>query len=342
METRENKGLSLIDFPEEYICVDVETTGLEYDRDAIIEIAAVHVKCRNIIDKFSSLVRPPASNRLTYRMVKELGFESFTDVPSEKINEILETYLISKQIEDLTGITNEMLLCAPFPGEVIPQFYNFVANHILLGHNISFDINFLHRACRNFGLALSNNFVDTLRIARKLYPELPHHKLGDIAVHLDIEQTSAHRAEADALTTIACYETMRDNISNTIGIDEFKKAFKSYKSRKYQDSLKSISSTAGIIDETNPIFNKVVVFTGALSTMGRKEAFQVVVNLGGHPEYSITKRTNFLVVGNDEFSKAMKNGKTAKMKKADDYRLKGLDIVTLSEDMFFDMIGDAQ
>ena len=71
--------------------------------------------------------------------------------------------------------------------------------------------------------------------------------------------------------------------------------------------------------------------------MTRKEAFQEVVNQGGIPSDSLTKKTNFLVVGNKEFAKSVKDGKTSKMKKAESYRLKGEDIAVISEGSFFDM-----
>ena len=72
--------------------------------------------------------------------------------------------------------------------------------------------------------------------------------------------------------------------------------------------------------------------------MSRRDAYQLVLNLGGIPEDTITKKTDFLVVGNTDFAASIKNGKTNKMKKADMYRAKGQDILTLSENTFFQML----
>lgn len=72
--------------------------------------------------------------------------------------------------------------------------------------------------------------------------------------------------------------------------------------------------------------------------MTRKDAMQIVVNLGGNIANSITKKTNFLVIGSEEFASTVKDGKTNKMKKAEEYILKGTDISIVSENTFFDLI----
>ena len=107
-------------------------------------------------------------------------------------------------------------------------------------------------------------------------------------------------------------------------------------------NAEGITATVDEIDDTNPIYGKTVVFTGALSSMGRKEALQIVANLGGIPADSITAKTNYLVIGAADFVKSVKDGKTTKMKKAEALRLKGADIATISETAFFDLIADYQ
>lgn len=177
---RIHKGTRKKAFPKEYVCVDIETTGVFPEHDRIIEVSAFHVKNKDIIDKYTSLVKLPGKKR------------------------------ISKQVEDITGITNNMLEDAPDEMVVMSQFYQFIGDNLLLGHNVEFDINFLYDACERYGLLLNNNFVDTLQLSRDILPELKKRKLSDLAEHLNVEQATTHRAEADVLTTCLCYERMRD------------------------------------------------------------------------------------------------------------------------------------
>ena len=338
MKARPNKGRSIIDFPKEYVCIDIETTGLDFEYDEIIEVVAVRVVNGEITGSFSSLVRPLRSHALlTGGALKEYGVESFSDLPHEKAEEFGETHLVSNYIEDLTGIKNEELLEAPYAADVMEEFCEFAGNSVLVGHNVNFDINFLYDACERLGLTLSNDFVDTMRISRKVLPDLEHHRLSDIVAALGIADTVNHRGLSDAENTAKCYETLKKKIAENESLDDFKKSFLE-KHEKYAAGLAAIEATVSEFDETNPIFGKTVVFTGALSSMGRKEAFQIVANFGGTPADSITKKTNFLVVGNEDFAKSVKDGATSKMKKAEKYRQEGLDIVTLSENTFFEMI----
>lgn len=336
MGKREQKGASLIDFPSQFTCIDVETTDFDAESGEIIEVAALRVKDGEIYDKFVSLVKPTSSYGLvTLGRLQKLGIQSFSELSYERFQELSEERLIPEYIEALTGITDDMLQTAPSAERVMPQFYDFIADDTLVGHNVNFDINFLYDACQRCGLALKNDFIDTMRIAQKALPELEHHRLSDVASHFGIVQPAAHRAEADAVTTIACFDALKHLVLNTKPVEDFRLEFKSTKRKDYQDRLKAVAPSTQAFDKTNPIFDKVVVFTGTLSTMGRKEAFQTVADLGGHPEDSVTKRTNFLVVGAEEFANAQTEGNSKKMKKAKAYQEKGTDIVILDEDTFF-------
>ena len=321
MSERLNKGKSIIAFPEEYVCIDTETTGLDFEYDEVIEISALRIRNGVIVDKFTSLVKPNQSHFFfTLNFLESLGYDSFDSMSDDVYHDILNRYLIPEYITDLTGITNDMICDAPSAQDVLPMFANFVSDSILMGHNVNFDINFLYDACEQCGIDLNNDFIDTMRIARTLFTELKH-----------------HRSEVDAVTTFSCYESMRRTIESELGFDAFIRSFEHNKS-EYRERLLSVKPTVDYFDETNPLFDKAVVFTGALSNMSRKDAFQLVANMGGYPQETITKETNFLVVGSKEFAESVKNGRTNKMKKADKYREKGQDIIVLSENTFFQMI----
>lgn len=324
---REFKGKSIIALPSDYVVIDTETTGLDYEFCNIIEIAALKYSGGKCIEKFTSLVKPPISE--TYFPLRNNG-------EGEWVVQYVDSF-----ITDLTGITNEMLESAPLPRDVIPHLLNFVGDSILIGHNVNFDINFIYDAVKEECDAnFTNNFIDTLRIARKLFPDLMHHRLSDIASICDVNQSLAHRAEADCIVTAQCYEQMRNLILKEKSEEEFQQLFD--RKHNYSHILSGISATVSNIDETNPLFGKVIVFTGALSSMDRKAAFQLVANLGGIPQDSITKKTNYLVIGNAEFAKSVKDGKTSKMKKAESYQQKGSEIAIVSENAFFDLISDFQ
>lgn len=307
---RENKGRSIIDLPTEYVVIDTETTGLDFEFCDIIEVSALRYADGHCVGSYSSLVNPG--------------------------------YLVDSFITDLTGITNEMLEVAPEAGEVMPALRDFIGDSVLIGHNVSFDVNFMYDAFeRHCGDGLRNDHIDTLRIARKVFPELAHHRLSDVATACAVSQPEAHRAEADCIVTAQCYEAMKARILAEGTLEDFQRRFNA-KRYNYREGLANITATTDEIDDTNPIYGKAVVFTGALSSMGRKDALQLVANLGGIPADSVNAKTNYLVIGAAEFAKSVKDGKTTKMKKAEGLRLKGNDISIISETAFFNLIADYQ
>lgn len=299
------KGKSIIALPAEYVCVDTETTGLDFEYCDIIELGAARVKDGKIIDTFSELVKPPVK------------IDSF--------------------IENLTGITNEMLETARDIKSVIPVFVDFCGDSLIVGHNVGFDVNFVCNAAEENGLHFQNDYIDEMRIARKLFPNEEHHRLKDVAKYCGVKQQKKHRAGSDVETTVQCFEKMKALALESYTEDDFARLFK----KKYiprKEVINGLSATVDEIDESNPFYGKSVVFTGALSRMARKDAWQIVVNMGGTPSDSVSKKTNFLVVGNEDFAASVKNGKTSKMKKAEKLQGDGYDIVTLSEDTFFGMV----
>lgn len=306
--TREKKGKSLIAFPDTYCVIDIETTGLSPAYDSIIEISAIKVSSGKITDTFSSLVQP----------------FSTTD------------QYIDEYITELTGITNEMLSTAPSEKDVIPKFRDFIGSSILIGHNVHFDINFLYDSFVNYlGTPLENDFVDSMRIARKLHKELDHHRLSDIANLYGIDYSSAHRALNDCEITNSCYIRLKDEIIAISGsLDSFSKHYFS------GIKAKDIHATTDEFDDTNMLYGKVIVFTGTLEKMSRKEAMQLVANLGGVNGDNVTKKTNYLILGNNDYCTQIKGGKSNKQKKAEQLKLQGYDIEVIPESVFYDMIPD--
>lgn len=301
------KGKSVIEFPEAYIVMDVETTGLSTEYDEIIEVAALRVQNGEVVGQFSTLVRPE--------------------------NEI------SEFVTELTGITNAELSAAEPIETILPDFKDFIGADILVGHNINFDVNFLYDAfCRCSGYIMQNDFVDTMRIARKLLPELEHHRLDDLIRYCGIEERETHRALNDCHKTFDIYRRMRTAAEETFGtIEAFKKAFKR-KPAPHLDLTTITPDDGAEFDETHLFYGKTCVFTGKLENLTRKEAAQLVVNVGGNVENSVTKKTNFLVMGGFDYCTSLKDGKSSKRKKAESLILKGADLQILTETDFFDIL----
>ena len=305
---RIHKGKSLIDFPSEYVVLDLETTGLSPSWDRIIEIGALKVKDGCIIDKYQTLIYP------------ERKIDSF--------------------IEQLTGITNEMLSVAPLIQDVLPIVDKFIGNSVIVGHNTHFDVDFMYENYLwHLHKPFSNNFIDNMRIARKVFSELEHHRLVDIVQALHIESSGFHRALSDCDYTFQCHEQMKQIVIEKMdGIENFKKLFKKKSYRELD--LKTLVAETDSFDEDHPLFGKVCVFTGTLQKYTRKEAAQIVVNFGGLCENRITQKTSLLIMGNNDYCAAIKDGKSTKQKKAEEYKLKGQDIEIIPESVFYDMISE--
>ena len=148
-----------------YIALDLETTGLDTDRDAIIEIGAVKFRGSEVLGEFAVLVNP--GRRL----------------PAE--------------IVALTGITDDDLVDAPNIQEVLPRLQSFVGDLSVIGHNVSFDLAFL----RHWNVLRGNKSFDTFRLATVLVPEVRRYSLGNLAAHFGVQAPESHRALHDAYAT---------------------------------------------------------------------------------------------------------------------------------------------
>lgn len=309
---RINKGKSLISFPVSFTIIDIETTGLSSEYDQIIELSALKISDNTIVDKFSSLVKPIPNDAGIY---------------------------VDDFITDLIGITNEMLSEAPDTIPTLEKYLNFLGNDVLIGHNVNFDINFIYDYSEKlFSKPLSNDFVDTLRISRRLHPNWSSRTLLVLSDAYGVDYTNAHRSLSDCHITLKCYDALRnDALSQYETLEAF---FDSCKSKSTHKKLhpSDITATTDNIDTENPIYGNVFVFTGTLAKMSRREAMQIVVNRGGANADRVTQKTNYLVLGNNDYCSSIKDGKSAKQKKAESLKLKGHDIEIIPENVFYDML----
>lgn len=226
-------------------------------------------------------------------------------------------------ITELTGITDEMLANSPSIEKALPLFLDFIGENVLIGHNVNFDINFIYDDCvRYLGLPLKNDFVDTLRLARHAFPDLKNHKLPTLADYLKIQYNTSHRAMADCETV--------SKIASFLPEIHFRP--------RSTVKAKDITTDNIDFDTSHPLYGKICVFTGTLEKMVRKDAMQIVADLGGFCGDNVTSKTNFLILGNNDFCTSIKDGKSSKQKKAEKLMLEGKDLQIISENVFYDLI----
>lgn len=199
-KSRKQKGKSLVGFPDEYVVVDTETTGLSPGIDSIIEFGAVRYRNHEVIDTFSTLVKPDSY----YSEWSDNGIQ-----------------YISPFISSLTHITNEMLDTAPVMEDVLPEFLSFVKDSYIVGHNVNFDVNFIYDTSMKYSYpAFTNSFIDTLRMSKMLLPHLPHHRLQDLAFLYNVDYSHAHRAIEDVYITEEVYKELYNEMLDQFGSEE--------------------------------------------------------------------------------------------------------------------------
>ena len=177
----EHKGKSLLARVGDYTVIDLETTGLSPSVCEIIECAAVKVRDGVVVDSYSRLVRP------------------YIAVPPF--------------ITALTGISNLMLRDEADIEHVLPEYLGFIGDDIVVGHNVGFDIGFLCAASRRMcGDEFANDYIDNMRLSRRLFPGERHHRLCDLEQRFGLHNERAHRALADTLLTQQCYERLKQEM----------------------------------------------------------------------------------------------------------------------------------
>lgn len=151
-----------------YVVFDIETTGLSITQNKIIEIAAVKMQDGKEIDRYATFVNP--HERIPYN------------------------------IQQLTNITDEMVKDAPNVEPVMEEFVKFVGDAVLVAHNARFDIGFIQATLKKMGLTeLTNPVLDTLELARLLFPTMKNHRLNTLTDKYKVALESHHRAIDDTI-----------------------------------------------------------------------------------------------------------------------------------------------
>ena len=163
-----------------YCVLDIETTGISRYTEKITEFGIMKVKNGEVIDTFECFVNPEKP--------------------------------IPQRVVEVTNITDDMVKDAETIDKVMPKVIEFVGDGIIVAHNANFDVGFIKYNAEKLGLEFSNTYIDTLALAKELFPDFKRYKLGIIAEKLGIKVDVAHRALADVETLVAVFNVMLQNL----------------------------------------------------------------------------------------------------------------------------------
>lgn len=263
-------GNCLRAYPDDYIVVDIETTGLNPEKDEIIEIAAVRYSDNRKVDSFNCLVKPSRP--------------------------------VTEEIIALTGIDNVMLEHAMDTKTALLNFYNFVTedrdqaklhdfckmdNPILMAYNAPFDIGFLYdKLLKYHNLYLNNDFVDVLLLAREQTPQLEHHRQIDMANLFHISTKGAHRAENDTRVCNAVYQKLKE-----------------MKFKGYREPLqcKELEVNESVI-ANKPLAGRNFYVSGYMQHSTKFNLLNLIYGLGGNIDRHFEDHTDCIVLGLGEKS----------------------------------------
>ena len=193
---------------EEFVVFDIETTGLNSHTNKIIEIGAVKIKAGRIIDRYSQLINPGIS--------------------------------IPYHITEITSITNEQVANQPKIDEVIGKFVDFIGDAVLVAHNAPFDMGFIKRDIKEYlNIDLENSVIDTLQMARDLFPDFKKYGLGDLNKSLGLALEKHHRAVDDSQATANMFIIFLEKYKEK-GIEYLKDINKGFEVNVKKQSLKNI------------------------------------------------------------------------------------------------------
>lgn len=290
------------------IIVDLETTGLNSTLDQIIEIGAIKfdLDTGEVLDSFQTFSMPDE--------VYEFDYEN----DDEEINP--EPFELDPFIVKLTGITEDMLDGAPSNVDAVCAFFEFAEDYPIWAYNAGFDSKFLNQHTEEH-----RSLRDIIPVAKRAFLGLDNYKLATVGAHLGVSTEGAHRAIADCL------------ISKEVLVRGLKVQGVDLSSPHYQHHGFKVSDYAA--KEDGIFYGKTIVFTGALVSMTRESAAETASKHGFNIGASVSKKTDFLVVGVQDLQLLAGHDKSTKHRKAEELIDNGLRIEIITESDFLKLIG---
>lgn len=215
------------DFNVPYVVFDLETTGFSIAKNKIIEIGAVKIENNEVTDSFSAFVNPEVP--IPFRIIK------------------------------LTGITDAIVKDEPTIEEVLPKFTEFCKGCVLVAHNAAFDTSFIDENCARLGIDFKYTSLDTLGIARLLFPDSKKLTLDVLCKKMGVVLTNHHRAVDDAEATSRIFLKMLKSLKE-MGITTF-------------GEINDRSATSADIIKHQPYYHIILL---AKNNTGRENLYRLV------------------------------------------------------------------
>lgn len=307
----------------DFIALDLETANSF--RGSICEVGLAFVEGGKVVNSKSWLVQPPGNEYDPFNIY-------------------------------IHGITPEMTANSSSFPEVWQEILSYITHKTIVAHNTSFDMYAIKDALEKFSLPFPEfNYYCSLRISRKAFPGLYSYSLPNLCEAININLDKHHRAENDA---IGCANVFIKSLEalNIFSLEDLpeilnlrKGCFDGQnhipqrqidKGSLYVNPLKDIVIDESKFDPDSYFYEKGVCFTGVFSFAVRKELLQAVADVGAKPMNSVTKETNILVVGQQDYKKVGEDGMSSKQKKAISLIDKGQNLEIMSETKFLSMFGN--
>lgn len=240
-----------------YIVVDTETTGLSYKRDKIIEISLARYANGERTDHYTTLINPRRH------------------IPAEAtaINHIED-----EDVED-----------APTFAKAWPQISRFFDGSVVVGHNVTFDLNMIGYNMPRKGKPLEVTYLDTVQLAKDAFPGQSNYKLETLVESLGISDSQEHRAESDVDLTAQLFELCRSAI-----ITRYEKELTERREQKAKEKAERQAAYGW-----SPLLEKNFVFTGEFRH-DREQLQGALQSVGANLRDKINTKTRYLVYGNLE------------------------------------------
>ncbi len=270
----------------DYIVLDIETTGFSAQNDDIIEIAMIKFENGEHTSSYKTFINPCCR--------------------------------IPERITELTGICDTDVIEAPTIRNVIRDIASFMEDFIIVGHNVTFDLSFIQIAYyKSLKMEKSFQYVDTLSIARNVFPEYVSHKLEFLKEKLNIAEGISHRAMNDVLCTNrllnSCLSRISFPLESMIETYHYKKPKSKRTFEKVSPTMMKPVSTD--FNLAHSLYDKKIVFTGSCIN-SRECLMQMALDIGALVRTSVSSKTDYLVVGEQDIALVGDDGLSSKEEKA--------------------------
>jgi DNA polymerase III epsilon subunit-like protein len=306
---------------ESFVAIDFETANAR--RASPCAVGWVIIEGDRVTDSGSSLIAPPTP-----------GFDGFN--------------------VRLHGITAAMCRDAPSWPEALKRITDVVDNRTVVAHNASFDMSVLRDSCLVTGLPVPPfRFLCSMAVGRYVWPDLGAYTLTDVAAaaglrpfnHHDCREDARAAGEIVAVAVRTVHASSLADLMRALGMNgsELRPGTPTNPMPRHWSTggIPRLPSPGSTADPEHPFYGKKIVFTGDLVSMDRRAAQQTVVDHGGKPMSTLSRFTDFLVVGG-EFHGLLDGHPSHKLERFHELNSAGSKIEALNEHDFLAMLGSAR